>query len=337
MTPQDVLADVIKIAPSLHTAGTFAGAVLGAIFRHASGRSLERSVETGCGASTLLLSHLSRHHTVFAIDAGTGSVRSVQSSALLRREAVTFVEGPTQLTLPAHTFTGGLQLALIDGPHGYPFPDLEYYYLYQHLDRGAVLIIDDIHIPTITNLFDFLCADEMFAVEEVVETTAFFRRTDAATFSPIGDHWWTQGYNRRAFESSVAERVTVATPDRTDTPTPFHVDQFGPFANPLALGSLSVPQSEPLTITGWAIDAGRRRPATALDLVIDGIVYRAAVRMSRGDVATAYGDRAYLRSGFSSRLPEGAITQGFHELEIRVVLNGGLQYYPAAHLSFEVV
>src|SRR4051794_27833732 len=134
-----VLAEVVTVAPELHKAGTFSAATLHAIVRHACARPVQHSVETGSGASTLLFSHVSPHHTVFAIDAGTNSIRGIESSPLLRRDAVTFVEGPTQLTLPRHAFTDPLQLVLIDGPHGYPFPDLEYYYLYPHLDRDALL------------------------------------------------------------------------------------------------------------------------------------------------------------------------------------------------------
>ena len=169
---------------------------LSAIAAHAGARAIGNSVETGCGASTLLLSHLSRNHTVFALDVG-GSVSSVRRSALLRPGAVTFVEGPSQRTLPEHRFAGKLQLALIDGPHAYPFPDLEYYYLYPHLEPGALLILDDIQIRGIHNLFDVLRADAMFRLEEVVRSTAFFVRTGAPTFDPAGDNWQAQGYNAR--------------------------------------------------------------------------------------------------------------------------------------------
>jgi len=54
---------------------------------------------------------------VFAADGGTGSINAIRASSLLP-QAVTFVEGPTQLTLPRHRFTKPLQLALIDGPLG---------------------------------------------------------------------------------------------------------------------------------------------------------------------------------------------------------------------------
>src|SRR4029078_1508493 len=125
-------------------------------------------------------SHLSSSHHVFAVDDGS-SISQVRQSPLFRSENVTFIEGPTQITLPQHRFTEKLQLVLIDGPHGYPFPDLEYYFLYPHLETGALLILDDIHIPTIPNLFQFLRRDAMFELDEVVQTTAFLTRTSAPT------------------------------------------------------------------------------------------------------------------------------------------------------------
>jgi hypothetical protein len=211
----EALNGILKVAPLLHTAGVFSPAALEALARHASRRTVLRSAETGCGATTLLLSHLSANHTVFALDAGSGSVVNVQRSPLLRRETVTFVEGPTQVTLPRHEFTGGLQLALLDGPHAYPFPDLEYYFLYPHLEPGALLVLDDIQIRSIHRLFQFLRRDSMFELDEVVRTTAFFTRTEAPVFDLLGDGWWQQRYNARPLlRYTWRERVKAALPAR---------------------------------------------------------------------------------------------------------------------------
>jgi hypothetical protein len=193
--PDEILRRIIEVGPNLHTAGTFSARTFEAIVRAARKRSIRNSAETGSGASTLLLSHLSDHHTVFALDGGSGSIVNVRQSPLLRQNVVTFIEGPTQLTLPRHSFTEKLQLVLIDGPHAYPFPELEYYFLYPYLDTGALLILDDIHIHTVQNLFQFLRQDAMFELEETVQTTAFFTRTSAPTFDPLGDGWWRQNYN----------------------------------------------------------------------------------------------------------------------------------------------
>jgi hypothetical protein len=194
---EEILRRISEVAPNLHSAGTLSARTFEAIARAAGKRQIRNSAETGSGASTLLFSHLSDHHTVFALDNGSGSITNIRRSPLLGQNVVTFVEGPTQTTLPRHRFTEKLQLVLIDGPHGYPFPDLEYYFLYPHLETGALLILDDIHIPTVQNLFQFLRRDAMFALDEVVQTTAFFTRTNAPTFDPLGDGWWQQNYNAR--------------------------------------------------------------------------------------------------------------------------------------------
>ncbi|MEX2303843.1 MAG: class I SAM-dependent methyltransferase [Bryobacterales bacterium] len=197
MEREEIVERILEIAPGLHTATTFPTKVLRAIARRLAQRSVRHSAETGSGASTLLFSQFSEDHTVFADDAGSGSVRNVESSALLRPGVVQFVEGPTQRTLPSHHFSNRLDAVLLDGPHAYPFPELEYYFLYPHLDTGALLIVDDIQIRGVHNLFEFLRRDRMFRLDEVVHTTAFFTRTDAPTFSPAADGWWEQEYNRR--------------------------------------------------------------------------------------------------------------------------------------------
>jgi predicted O-methyltransferase YrrM len=202
-TAYDALVREIDALPSdWHGAGTCGPAPLRAIAHWAHSRRIRRSAETGTGKSTLLLSHVSADHTVFAID-DTGvseSFKNVRESPLLRRDAVTFVVGPTQQTLPRHEFGAEpLQLVLIDGPHGYPFPELEYYFFLPHLDEGALLILDDVHIPTIFRLFAFLREEAMFDLVGRVATTAFFRRNATPLFDPTGDGWWLQNFNRRRF------------------------------------------------------------------------------------------------------------------------------------------
>ena len=193
----DILSAVKQIAPSLHMAGTFPAKTFDVLVNYLGQQEISYSMETGSGASTLLFSHFSKHHTVFALDQADGSISNIRENPLLQKGTVTFIQGPTQRTLPSHQFRERFQVALIDGPHGYPFPDLEYYYIYPHLEVNALLIVDDIHIRSIHNLFSFLKSDKMFHLERVVERTAFFRRTAVTTFDPLGDGWWEQGYNQR--------------------------------------------------------------------------------------------------------------------------------------------
>lgn len=186
-----------EIAQSLHESGTFDPEPLNTLISCAQSRRIRCSVETGSGVSTLVLSQVSSRHIVFSVDAGR-SISAVKNCGLLKEEVVEWMIGPTQVTLPRYSFTEPVQLALIDGPHAWPFPDMEYYYLYQQVEQGGLLIIDDIQIPTIRNMLNVLKVDPMWKVLEVVHNTAFLERTDAPMFCPTGDYWWEQPYNQTA-------------------------------------------------------------------------------------------------------------------------------------------
>ena len=177
--------------------------------------------EPGVGKSTLILSHCSAKHVAFAADFGD-SLSKTKSSHLLNKSRVEFVVGFCQKTVPAYRFRDPIDFALIDGAHGYPFPEIDYYFIYPHLSSGAILAIDDIHIPTIHNMFKVLREDAMFQLDKIVDTTAFFRRTESPTFDPQGDGWYLQNYNRRYFPvpivDSRGELVSYTTPD---APKPF--------------------------------------------------------------------------------------------------------------------
>ena len=194
----DLLTALSDLHGDWHAAGCLEMPNLEALAKHAAARTILRSVETGAGKSTLLLSHLSDHHLVFAVDEGKSLTRA-KDCPLLKKGTVEFVDGPTQLTLMNYTFTQPLQLVFIDGPHGFPFPNMEYWKLYPHIEPGGLLVIDDIHIPTIRQMFDFIREDDMFRLIECVGKTAFFERTNAPAFATTEDGWWLQKYNTARF------------------------------------------------------------------------------------------------------------------------------------------
>ena len=196
-----VIDEIAKLPPDWHGAGSLSPNALRAIARHAENvGTIQNSMETGAGKTTLLFSHLSSNHIVFALDGGK-SISQVKSSPLFNPTPVTFVEGPTQLTLPHHKFVKNVQIALIDGPHAYPFPDIEYYYFYPLIQEGGLLLVDDIKIPSIRRMFDIIAAEDMFKLVDVIDNNlSIFRRTEAPLIDPQGDGWWLQGYNREHYE-----------------------------------------------------------------------------------------------------------------------------------------
>ena len=75
-------------------------------------------------------------------------------------------------------------------------------------------MVDDIHIRSVHNFFEFLRHDAMFELEEVAHTTAFFTRTQAPVFDPLGDSWWTQRYNAKPLlRYTWKERFKTSIPD----------------------------------------------------------------------------------------------------------------------------
>jgi hypothetical protein len=148
-----LLTNILKEARGPHSAGTMSPKVLEALARHLNARAIRRSIATGSGASTLLFSHASEDHSVFALDDSSGSVENVRSSALFNPASTSFMIGPTQKTLPAYHFQHKIQVALLDGPHAFPFPQLEYFHIDPHLEPRGQLIIDDIHIASVHDLF----------------------------------------------------------------------------------------------------------------------------------------------------------------------------------------
>src|SRR5437867_12232321 len=65
---EDILGEVISLPLNWHHAGVCGSAPLRAIALHGEVHRIVHSAETGVGKSTLLFSHVSQHHTVFAVD-----------------------------------------------------------------------------------------------------------------------------------------------------------------------------------------------------------------------------------------------------------------------------
>lgn len=201
----EILTQIQQLGLDWHGSGTLPDEVLQEMYRIGQIMDLQYTMETGCGRSTLLISHLSKNHQVFTYTnndtdfKANDSYERVSSTPLLNAGTTRFILGLTQKTIPAYQFDRPFDFVLLDGPHSYPFADLEYYFVYPHVKTGGYLIIDDIWIPTIYNMYAFLKEDAMFHLEKVVGNTAFFTRTEAPLFDPYSDDWAAQAYNNARF------------------------------------------------------------------------------------------------------------------------------------------
>src|SRR3984957_3942723 len=188
MSDQGMIARVLQF----HPWDAMAPAALEALAKRGP---FQFSAETGCGGSTIVLSHVSKHHTAFAIEGEERTITGLRQYSGFRADTVVFLEGETRRPLPLHRFEGRLDLALLDGPHAYPLPQLEFAYLFPHIKEGGWLALDDVQIPSVHELVRFLRMESSLVLEEVVVRTAFFRKVREADFGPDG--WQHQGMNRR--------------------------------------------------------------------------------------------------------------------------------------------
>ena len=184
--------ELIARASQFHPWDAMAPAALSGLLRRGPFRS---SVETGCGGSTIVLSHASGRHTAFAIEGSELTITGLRMQPDLQQETVTFVEGESKDTLPRYDFDGEVDIVLLDGPHAYPLPQIEFVYLFPRIRVGGWLVLDDIQIPSVYELFRFLEKESSVVLEEVTARTAFFRRVRTGEHG--ADGWELQGMNRR--------------------------------------------------------------------------------------------------------------------------------------------
>src|SRR5882724_5303544 len=175
--------ELIARASAFHPWDAMAPAALSSIMRRGPFQS---SLETGCGGSTIVLSQASGRHAAFAIEGTDRTITELRNHKDLRAENVTFVEGETKDTLPQYQSAGEVDLVLLDGPHAYPLPQIEFAYLFPRIKLGGWLVLDDIQIPSVHELFHFLEKESFVVLEEVAVRTAFFRRIRGVEQGPDG-------------------------------------------------------------------------------------------------------------------------------------------------------
>jgi Methyltransferase domain len=183
---------LIANACGFHPWDAMAPAALSGILRRAPFRF---TAETGCGGSTIVLSHASERHTTFAIEGPDRTISELRAHPDLRSDRVAFVEGETKETTPRWQAETDLDLVLLDGPHAYPLPQVELCYLFPRLRAGGWLVLDDLQIRSVHELFRFLRKEPSLMLEQVALRTAFFRRLRVEEHGPDG--WPEQGINRR--------------------------------------------------------------------------------------------------------------------------------------------
>jgi hypothetical protein len=114
------------------------------------------TLETGAGSSTLLFAARGAEHEAVTPDAAEEErVRAECERRGISSERVRFLIGLSHEVLPTLE-PRPLDLVLIDGAHGFPYPVLDWWYVAPHVRVGGVVLLDDAYMPPVRVLVDAL-------------------------------------------------------------------------------------------------------------------------------------------------------------------------------------
>jgi hypothetical protein len=117
-----------------------------------------------------------------------------------------------------------------------------------------------------------------------------------------------------------------------------NVEMIGTVTAPLssaeAMSNIVVSTMKPNPIVGWAVDSPGKALSAGIEVVIDGLLYKANYGLSRPDVAAFLKSPVYAKSGYSYVLPAGSLRAGVHSLEIRALSADSKRYFSLGPFKF---
>ena len=167
------LTDELRSAPpGLHGQSEFWGLAWEALaFIERTVRPGMATLETGAGASTIVFAAGgTEHEAVTPSQEEADLILAECERRGISTEKLTFRIGSSADVLRDWK-PRGLDFALVDGAHAFPYPTLDWWYLQPHLKIGGLMLLDDAYMPPVSAVVDHLRSSEAWRIE----TPASFR------------------------------------------------------------------------------------------------------------------------------------------------------------------
>lgn len=151
------------------------------------------TLETGCGASTVVFAASGAHHTAISPDPDEHRrVRDYCERIGVDHSRLQLVVGLSDEVLPGMPAQRVLDVAFIDGAHSFPYPAVDWYYVTRMLKVGGQLVFDDVPVPAVAPLFRHMSLEPNWRFEAVLDDRA-------AAFTllspPAPEEWSSQPFN----------------------------------------------------------------------------------------------------------------------------------------------
>jgi predicted O-methyltransferase YrrM len=205
------LAELLAAPPQVHLGGRESWALEREVLGWLA-QTLEpdwRTIETGCGSSSIVFMIAGTDHTIIAPHASEHeTTRQWCAERGFPTDRTTSIVADSTKALP--TLEGQFDLGLVDGGHAFPLPFVDWLYIAERLRVGGLVIVDDINLPTCGILHAFLKADrDRWEPVRLFERTSVFRKTDEVVVSPndwTGQPWVLSELGRRRPLSARVDR-----------------------------------------------------------------------------------------------------------------------------------
>lgn len=164
--------------PSLHSSADYWGLAWEALaWIEENVREGMSTLETGAGASTMVFAARgAEHHVITPDEEEERRIRAACEERRIDLERVRFHIGRSHEVLP-ELEAQGLDLVLVDGAHGFPYPILDWWYLASRLKAGGRMLLDDAYLPGVASIVDYARASEAWSLEAPVSfRTACIRK-----------------------------------------------------------------------------------------------------------------------------------------------------------------
>jgi hypothetical protein len=126
------------------------------------------TLETGSGASTLIFASRGALHE--AITPSSEEERRIRSACAERGiddSQLTFHIGRSEDVLPSLAGPE-LDLVLVDGAHGFPYPILDWWHLAPRIKTGGRMLLDDAYLPPVAAIVDYVRASEAWELDGAI-------------------------------------------------------------------------------------------------------------------------------------------------------------------------
>lgn len=170
------------------------------------------TLETGAGLSTIFFALKEAHHTCIVPDAAlVERIKEYCQARHVSTQNIRFCSGRSEEILPTLEIKN-LDLALVDGQHGFPVPFIDWFYSARRLKVGGLVVVDDTQIWTGAVLRDFLSREPGWElVGNFAGKCVVFRKLKEF---PENQVWFWQPYvverSRQAWHARLSVRLRTA-------------------------------------------------------------------------------------------------------------------------------